>query len=148
MKPLPACQSVALAPSKKTNPRQVFRGSRADVDVRTPTGVNYIVDVTIVQVDAAAGPNPNDYEHTVGKATEAAFDEKVTQYCHERFRIPTASLRVGAFDMRLKETIVRESKSRVSVAIQCVRVVAAYRCTTSLRHWYGVPGSAATGGSP
>ena len=121
-----------------------YRGSRGDAFVRTPSGANYVVDVTIVNA-------ASDYEHAnitfkAGEETEQAFKDKVAQYSEERF--PTmdakANLRIAAFDVRggaskgtldyLREIIDRESSKceglthksiiasrlyqRVSVAIQ------------------------------
>ena len=119
-----------------------YARSRADVFVRPPGSLGYIVDATLVDATLGPVPAPNT-SYEAGKATEQAFVDKVTQYTSERFNVDPQRFRGAAFDIRgapskstlvyLKEIKNRESKSnpmtprsviacrlyqRVSVAIQ------------------------------
>ena len=93
-----------------------FAKSRADVFVRPPGSLGYIVDATIVDATLGLEPAPNT-SYEAGKATEQAFDEKVTQYTSERFILDKQRFRAAAFDFRgapSKSTLVymKEIKHR------------------------------------
>ena len=93
-----------------------FAKSRADVFVRPPGSLGYIVDATIVDATLGLEPAPNT-SYEAGKATEQAFDEKVTQYTSERFTLDKQRFRAAAFDFRgapSKSTLVymKEIKHR------------------------------------
>ncbi len=76
-----------------------YSSSRADVAVRTPSGANYVVDVTIV--DATCGPAPASDNYIAGKGTEKAFDDKVVQHVQRFPKIDVQTqLRIAAFDLR------------------------------------------------
>ena len=76
-----------------------FLKSRCDVAVRTTDGINYVVDATIT--DAALGPKPENYKHSVGKGTDEAFDEKVAQHVTRFPRIDIKTqFRAASWDIR------------------------------------------------
>ena len=131
---------AAITGAMPTLPK--YARSRADVFVRPPGSLGYIVDATLVDATLGPVPAPNT-SYEAGKATEQAFVDKVTQYTSERFNVDPQRFRGAAFDIRgapskstlvyLKEIKNRESKSspmtprsviacrlyqRVSVAIQ------------------------------
>jgi hypothetical protein len=88
-----------VVPSTGAQPtEQKYARSRADISVRA-NGVHYIVDVTIV--DATLGAKPVNTTYEAGKATEQAYNDKVTQYTVTRFSgLSEQQLRVAAFDPR------------------------------------------------